>query len=193
MKRKPYVREILFAFVLLDSFNFLFFRCDWGYLNFPLHPYWLVVIFVASRYGLKAGLISSSLAALHLVFFILKALHTKALLEMMIEDGVFLLPAAFIIIGILLGALRQKYIDIEVRLSEEVKELRARLKSSETHVVNIDKVRSALEGRIVSQTSTIKTLYNIAQEISGEDESGIFNGCLGILEEYLHVKCPGIR
>src|SRR5436305_1676193 len=71
LRRTPLLAylEIAVGFTLLVALNVLFFRDHWGYLDVQPHPYWLIVIPIAVRYGALPGYLAGSVAAILYLLF----------------------------------------------------------------------------------------------------------------------------
>lgn len=186
-KAAPYA-EILLSFLIIDCVNYLFYRGDPGFLKFPLSPYWLVVLLAASRYGFLPGFLAGLLATFHVFLALFKGLPTRMAVEKLLESQGLVLPVALFFAGIFLGEIRQKYIKEELegkqRLAEKekaVEGLRGRLDLS-------DKARSVLEARIVEETTTVRTLYEIAVKFDTLSLSEVYQGCLDMMREHLWVE-----
>src|SRR5215211_7049524 len=68
----PYA-EIVIGLALLVALNVLVFPDHWGYLDIRPHPFWLIVIPVAVRYGRGPGYAAGLLAALTYLALLLVA------------------------------------------------------------------------------------------------------------------------
>ncbi len=188
MKKNYYLREIVIAFIIYDSLNYLFFKGDPGFMKMYLHPYWIAILLISARYGFIPAVTVSIVAAVHVILFVLQKFPTRTGLEIMIEAGNFLLPAAFIIVGPLLGSIRQRYKESESQKDRELDRLQETLRSTNEQMEASEKARHILESRIVGETSTVKTLYGAAKKLETLNEQSIYTGCLDILGEYFHVS-----
>ena len=188
MKRYKNISEIVLSFLIIDGINWFLFKGDLGFLNASIHPYWVIILLVSCRYGFLSGLFSGSIACLHVLFFAFQEIPTRVELEQYFEAHGFILPAAFIITGIILGGLREKYRVQEEEKTFLLEKLQKEQKKLKQQVEVGDKARKLLESRIVGETTTVKTLYETARRFEDLDIENIYRGCLEILTEYLHVE-----
>ncbi|MDD4899775.1 MAG: GAF domain-containing protein [Candidatus Omnitrophica bacterium] len=188
MKKNYYLREVVLSFVIFDSLNYLFFRSDPGFMRASLNPYWIAVLLIPCRYGFIPGLVVSAVASAHIILFVLQKIPTRTGLEMMVEAGNFFLPIAFVMVGSLLGGIRQKYKNSEEQKEWEMDRLQESLRSLNAQVEASEKARRILESRIVGETSTVKTLYSAAKKLETLDDQSIYTGCLDLLGEYFQVS-----
>ena len=157
-------------------------------MRVSLHPYWIAILLISCRYGFIPGIAVSIVASAHVILFILQKFPTRTGLEMMIEAGNFLLPAAFVIIGSLLGGIRQKYKDSQAQKEREMDRLQEDLRGANEQLQASEKARRILESRIVGETSTVKTLYVAAKKLETLNDQSIYSGCLDLLGEYFQVS-----
>ncbi|HNV86969.1 MAG TPA: GAF domain-containing protein [Candidatus Omnitrophota bacterium] len=180
--------EIFISFLVLDCINFLFFRDDPGFLRAPLHPYWLVVLFAASRYGFVPGLTAGFLASVQILLVLFRGIPTKTEFEKILEVQGLVLPAAFFFAGVFLGELRQKYLNAEEDMRKALKEKSKLFDGMKKQLEMSEKVKEVLETRIVGQTATVKTLYETARKFEALSPEEICRGCLEMLNAHLHVQ-----
>ena len=188
MQRKSYVLEIILAFLLLDFLNFYFFKNDMGFLHTPLHPYWLIVLFIPTRYGFTSGFMAGVIAGIHVVLFSLGHFPLRMDIEKIAEAHGLDLPVAFVLTGLFLGAVRQKYKDSEEQKERELKESREILEDLKKTAETTERARRVLEGRIVGETTTVRTLYEAAKKFDSLDLQSVYQGCLNILVGHLKVE-----
>ena len=186
-KKHYYILEIVIAFAVYDLINFIFFRGDPGFTKMYLHPYWVVVLLISCRYGFIPGLAAGMTAALQLLFLVLPELPSRAGIEALIESGAFFLPGAFVITGVGLGLLRQRYIDSEEEKKSALLVLKDEMSKFKEMMDASERARRMLEARIVGETSTVKTIYQAARKLESLQADKIYNGCLEILEEHFQV------
>ena len=188
MKKRTYLIEILIAFIIYQCINFLFFPDDPGFLRSRIHPYWIVILLIACRYGFVPGISAGIISSAYMLVFIFGGIPTRSALEQLIESGGFILPLAFMLVGMFLGDIRQKYIDKETRCSIESDEKDQTILALNENKDAIEKARRLLEARIVGETTTIKTLHSAASKLDTLQASSIYSGCLQILSEHFQVE-----
>ncbi len=186
-KAGPFL-EVLLLFCFVDGLNFILFRTHPGFAGLALQPYWLIVLPMAARYGFGAGFFSGLLAALHLVFLSTGRVPLRADLEKMAETGQLMLPIVFITAGIFIGDIAGRHLRRIERDEQALEEQEAALKKLESLMASEEKIRQALETRIVGESVTVKTLYEAAEKLEALDETRIYKACLEILAGHFKVQ-----
>ncbi|MEI7998714.1 MAG: hypothetical protein WCH62_04335, partial [Candidatus Omnitrophota bacterium] len=188
MRKRSYILEIVLVFVILDVLNFCFLKNNMGFLSLRLHPYWLIVLFIPTRYGFASGFIAGAIAAIHVIVFTFGHFPSRIDIEKIGETNGLDLPIAFVIVGLFLGAVRQQYIDSEEQKTHDLEAARKLLKDIQNTAQASETARRLLESRIVGETTTVKTLYEAAKRFENLDLQSIYKGCLNILAEHLKVE-----
>jgi GGDEF domain-containing protein len=192
VKSSRYLIEISLAFIGVDCINFLLAPHDLGWFKAPLHPYWLLILPMASYYGLVAGLLSGAVSALHLIFFITGGFVSKSEIQKILETHQLFLPLAFIFVGMLLGEIRQKYIDAERNMKKTIQAREQEILLTKQNYESTEKAKRLLEVRIMNQASTVKTLYEVAKKFESLETDNIYKGCLEMLENHFQVQKSSI-
>lgn len=187
-KKKTIFLEIFIFFLLCNLIGYFLFPQDPGYNNFRFHPYWIGVLFISVRYGFFAALWVSLIAAFHSVYFLLKSLPSLSSLDILYEKGDIFLPLSFLVIGFILGRLRQRQIDIDEKKTLLLKEKENVLKQKEKECNLLERTRYVLEARLATETSTIKVLYEVFKGFETFKEEDILQGCLQIMVDNFQIQ-----
>ena len=126
MKREyTYLLEILLGLAVILFINVMWFPADMGFIGVPLSPYWIVVLFVAARYGSFPGFVAglASSAALLISVSYNTAIEQQAEFAA-IPLRQIQLSAFFILIGFLLGEERSR-VNLKRSPAEHAEYLRA--------------------------------------------------------------------
>ena len=183
----PYA-EIAGAYAVLDGLN-LIFNSDPGFRSLTaFHPYWIVVLLAASRYGMMPGFIAGLAGAGHLLYFTFGYIPERAALEKAQEAGNLWLPFALTGVGMILGEIRQRSINEERRHRAAYEAAQEALERVEQAYRAGEKARQILESRIVSQSSTLKTVFEDARKLETAESEKIFQGCLDILASHFQIQ-----
>lgn len=188
LKRNVFLTELVWAFVVLDILNFIFLREDMGFRSWALSPYWIPVLFLSSRYGFLAGILTGITAMGHAMYFASGGQVSFDNFEQLAEKQELIIPFAFVLTGMVLGRIRQQVV-IGLRQKEEAlaaqnKELRKLKEYAEYS----EKSRHVLEARIVGQMSTMETLYETARKLETLELNDAYKGCLEMLAKHFQVK-----
>ncbi|MDO9631726.1 MAG: diguanylate cyclase, partial [Humidesulfovibrio sp.] len=100
-----YLVEALLGFALITAVNVMWFRANLGFVGVSPHPYWVVVLLLASRYGFLAGLFSgivSATLAVGLSIIGREGTTIYELWKLLLGE-----PILFIAVGCILGEISQ--------------------------------------------------------------------------------------
>ena len=182
MKRLSYLYEIPAFFLILFAVRSTlpdpaaFDRAD------P-NPYWLGVLLFALRYGLSAGTASGAAAA---AFYLggcwLGGDHYR------FEDPEFYaLPGLFILAGAAVGRTVDALAKLRRDSEEKLAELSDRNHALAAELKTQQKETRAVEQQVVSQMSSLVTLYQGSRELGSLDRKVLFDGILDFFTEALQA------
>jgi GGDEF domain-containing protein len=167
MKREyTYLLEILLGIAVILFINVMWFPADMGFIGVPLSPYWIIVLFVAARYGSFPGF----MAGLSCSAALLISVSYNTAIEQQLEFAEIpmrqiQLSAFFILIGFLLGEERSRA-NLRLRnLQERHHKLRDEFEALAMEHLALKNVNTELQGRILSQPDTVNTIYEAAKEL----------------------------
>jgi hypothetical protein len=167
MRREyTYLLEILLGIAVVLFINAMWFSADMGFIGVPLSPYWIVVLFVAARYGSFPGF----MAGLSCSAALLISVSYNTAIEQQLEFAEIpmrqvQLSAFFILIGFLLGEERSR-VDLKLRNARERhNKLRDEFEALAMEHLALKNVNTELQGRILSQPDTVNTIYEAAKEL----------------------------
>lgn len=183
---KSWLIEVVLGLVLVSVVNVYLFADDLGYSKASPHPYWLVVVLIAVRYGFSGGFWAGLSAALFFLGF--KALRVAPAPLDFAEMGLWGQPLLFLVVGIVLGEIREQQIRRYEELDLKKNDLQNSYERLEKQYQALDKAKQEIDGRIISQEQTLYTLYEAAQALRSLDEQDISPAALDLLREYLQVE-----
>lgn len=178
--------EIVLGLGAIVAINLLFFREDPGFVDLDLHPFWIVVIGIAVRYGALPGYAAGALSAL--VYFALGVGAGSLGQANMLSIDVLLNPVLFLIAGATVGELREAHKRVHKRLAAKYDEVEEGLQNvAQKYLASLELSRE-LERRIASQTSTVMTLYEAAKSLENVDTRALSPSVLGLVSSYIDAE-----
>lgn len=159
--------ETLIGIAVLLLVNQLWFSHNLGYIGVSPNPYWFVVIFIALRYGDLGGMTAGFLAAIVLlVSSSLNILFTSERLWYQIPYKQWQLAGLFIFLGFFVGQERSRVDKLLNKVYGKYNNLRGEFENLVMDNLSLKKVNTELEGRILGQSDTVNTVYDIAKSLN---------------------------
>jgi GGDEF domain-containing protein len=182
--------EALLGFSLITAVNVMWFRANLGFVGVAPHPYWVVVLLLASRYGFLAGLFSGVVsAALAVGLSVIGRQGTTIyeLWKLLLGE-----PILFIAVGCILGeisqALKSRY-EALLGEHEELQEVFEKLRERYDAVV---KAKQEVDTRILSQEQTLTTMHETAQALRSLSEGELYPAALEMVAKFLNAEASSI-
>lgn len=187
LRRTAIVETIgtLAIFVLVD---YLFLEGD-GYRLFAPHPYWLVVVFVATQYGTREGLFAAALSSV--------ALYAGGIPEQRITQDLYTylfelaqLPLYWSAAAVLLGELRMRHVRERETLRAELADTTERANMIAAAYEGLQATASRLEIRIAGQLRTVVTMYRAARAVESMEPGQVLTGAIENVQAVINPqKC----
>ena len=173
---------------LIFGFSLVYFRDDpSGFSNINPNPFWLVIVFVAARYGAVPGYAVGALSALS--YLLLFALWGYPLSTLGISSAQILLnPVLFLLVGGALGELRESHKRAHKRLAAKYDEVESGLQDLAQRYLAAIELSRELERRVVSQTSTVQTLYEAAKGLEHLDVRELSPSVLQLTADFIEAE-----
>lgn len=183
VSKRVYLLEAILGMGFIIAVNLLFFKENIGFVDVSPHPYLLVILPIATRYGFAGGLFSGILAGV--CYFIFKAatFPDVSILDVMAFD-VWGKPLMFIVIGAVLGEIRQVQMDRYNEMVVRHQELQANYDRQMEHLEALSKAKEEVDTRIVSQEHTLATLYEATLNLRSLEIQDIYPAILELLNDY---------
>jgi len=157
----------------------------WGLLDLQPHPLWLVVLAIAIRYGAPGGYAGGTCAAAG--YCLLIRLQPGAPAGMLSAHQL-LQPALLFAGGAIVGELVQGRQQRLARAAEALRSTTGALQSLAAQYQILQEVQDELEQRIVSQPTSIASLYGAAKQLSSLDHSAVCLAAVNLVAEYLSAE-----
>ena len=186
MKKRSYniVRESIIGILFLSVLNYLFFHTAPGYYGVEPHPYLALILLIATRYGSAAGFFIASFCSS--VFFGIYYVNEGH--QVFHDPYVTKTAVIFMVIGWIIGEIRQGYIKKGQNTQNELKEEKYASSLLEEENKLIKKVNKEMEKRIMDEVSTFSSLYETSQRLQSFDEEEIYSAILQTLIQYLDAQ-----
>lgn len=185
--KKSELMEILLGYAIAVAINIFWFRDNMGFYGFKFHPYWIIIIAIASRYGFRGGVIAGVAGGV-IMLALIKIGHPELEIKQFMGYKYFGTPLFFLAVGTFLGELREiqksKFEDLENR-HNDLKNSFSDL-SRNYEAINLSK--QELDTRIIGQEQTISTLYESAHALKSLKEGDIYPAVLRLLKEFVAVE-----
>lgn len=157
------------------------------WLNTNPHPFWIVIVLVAMRYGNPAGFWTSmACAGLHL--FAIASREPGLVESLHLDPAQLAPPVLYVIVGSFIG----ERIGGEQRRNEYFREqldkTRESLEQSEGLRTRLEDTYRNLESRLAGETDTITQFFQNARQIESGGQDEIRNNLLNALEDCLGVE-----
>ncbi|WP_320169596.1 GAF domain-containing protein [Maridesulfovibrio sp.] len=179
--------EVLLGLVTITAVNIIFWRSDPGFINVSPHPFWLVVLLVAVRYGFVGGAFAGGVSGL--IFFGFKLISIP---ELDLADFKSLAmwgkPVLFFLVGVIIGEMRQLQIKEYEELSETCDTYKDAFEKIKVKFDVLSEAKQEVDTRILSQESTLGTLYEAAQGLRSLSIDSIYPAVLEILRDFMDVE-----
>ncbi|GEM_PF-2805794 len=181
--KKTIVIETITGLILLGTINYLGWNNNPGFYGINPHPYFIVILLMASRYGSFAGFFSAVLSASMLAMMMYISKKT-------IADDIFFTNTSiiFFIAGWVVGEIRQMYIRKMNDTLCELNREKTRAEKLEEENTLIKKVNKEMERRILDDVSTFANLYETSKQLQSFDLESIYRSILNLLTQYLEAE-----
>lgn len=185
------ILEGMAGLVVLVAINYFWFRNNLGFLGVNPHPYWLIVLVLASWYGFVTGLGVGVLSALTLLAMM--KLNQPALeLSTLFEIKNLGLPLLFVSVGLVVGEIGEIQKAKLRSLQGTYEELQETFNSLKRRYNALNKVKQEMDTWIISQEHTLSTLYDTAQALKSLREDEIYPATLELLRDFIAAEAGSI-
>ncbi|MBU1040022.1 MAG: GAF domain-containing protein [Proteobacteria bacterium] len=182
--------EALLGFSLITAVNVMWFRANLGFVGVSPHPYWVVVLLLASRYGFLAGLFSGVVsAALAVGLSIIGRQGTTIyeLWKLLLGE-----PILFLAVGCILGEISQSLKSRYEALLGEHEELQEVFEKLRERYDALVKAKQEVDTRILSQEQTLTTMHETAQALRSLSEGELYPAALEMVAKFLNAEASSI-
>lgn len=182
--------EALLGFSLITAVNVMWFRANLGFVGVSPHPYWVVVLLLASRYGFLAGLFSGVVSAALAVGLSLIGRQGTTIYELwklLLGE-----PILFLAVGCILGEISQTLKSRYEALLGEHEELQEVFEKLRERYDALVKAKQEVDTRILSQEQTLTTMHETAQALRSLSEGELYPAALEMVAKFLNAEASSI-
>lgn len=190
-RRLDALMETIAGYVILLAINMAWFPESLGWTDTALHPYFVVVLLIATRYGTTDGLVAGVLGAV-MFTWLQMGQHPAAFqsLSVLVDLELMRTPYLLLLLGTLLGEVRQVAEDEMIGLWKRFHSARADLETISSEATVVRKYNEDLQERIASATQTTGAFYEAAAAVQTLREREALEAALEIVERFVGAeKC----
>ncbi|MEQ8663364.1 MAG: GAF domain-containing protein, partial [Gammaproteobacteria bacterium] len=148
-----------------------------GYWSWSPHPFWFIVVFVATQYGSREGLVAAALSCVALFAgYIPAQTLSQDFYAWLFELA--RLPLLWSVSAVLLGELRMRHIRERDGLREQVVEARERAGTIAAAYESLNETKSQLEVRVAGELRTVVSMYKAARAVETMEPAHVLTGAL---------------
>lgn len=187
MKKKySFLLEIMVGIGIIIAFNALWLKYNLGFVGISPNPYWIVIIFIAVRYGAFQGFIAGLLCSLALLGSVSYNMAIDQQFEFAkIPAKQVQLSALFVLIGFLIGEERSRVNRILAKWREKYNKLRDEFESVALEHLALKDVNVELEGRILGQVETVNTVYEVARDLVVLEFDRLYPSVIELVKKFI--------
>ena len=172
------------GFAIMIAINILWFRDNMGFYGFRYHPYWIIILAVATRYGFRGGLMAGIIGGV-MMLSLMKRSEPDIAIKQLMRYKFLETPLFFIVVGAFLGELREIQKRQFDKLNDEFRELQNSFGVLSKKYDAVSMAKQEIDTRIIGQEQTISTLYESAQALKSLKEEDIYPAVLKILKNFV--------
>lgn len=188
MSRKYFfILETFLGFGIIILINYSLYKQTAGFIGVSPHPYWIIILLIASRYGTLQGLFAGAMAA---ALYIFAGVHSGSSLFTIdtFPHGVYRLPFFFLLVGGILGEIRNLYKKKYMKLEDQFEETVDDLKDLGVQHLALMESKEELDKRIAFQSTTMLSLFEQINNLETLDEESLYQKIPDLLAEQLNAK-----
>ena len=190
-KKYSFLIETFIGIGMILFVNIMWSRHNMGFLGISPNPYWIVVVFIAVRYGSFQGFITGLLCSCALLISVSYNMALEQQFEFArVPSKQIQLSSLFVLLGFLIGEERARVNRILDSWRTQYNKLRNEFEALAMEHLSIKNIKSELEGRILGQSDTINTVYEIAKELVTLKAEQLYPSVVSLVEKFIEAeKC----
>ena len=185
---KGFIRDWLLLMVLITVFGYLVRPDDPFLTGTPTHPYLLVVLLVAIRYGTAAGITSATMLTLLYTLGGLARAGAESTLSPILDSPHSITVSCLFLVAVIAGGFYDTMSSQLKEMAAKGREDKERAKFLEKRKESLEEINLELRSRIMDETTTFQGLYEIAKGLTTLRADKIYPAVLDIFVKFLHVE-----
>lgn len=188
MLRKYYfILETLLGLTTLVIINQTFFPERPAFIGVSPHPYWIIILLVASRYGTFEGFVAG-VAAAGLYGYLGASAGLLNFSLVTFPHGGHWLPLLFMFVGYVLGEIRSVYKKMFENLQRRYQETAEKLRNFKTHHQSLIESKRALHRRFTQQSAALFRLFDRVSELEELPPQTLYSNIPQIVVDLLNAE-----
>ena len=185
----PYTRQIesfmeaLLGITFLVAVNYFWFQDDPGFLKVSPHPFLFVTILIASRYGTFDGFVTGIICAFIYCMYLFAGKDLDIIAHTF-EWNQFIPAYLFIILGLLLGEIREMANREIVKMRTEVRTVQEKMGEVNRDYDMVSQVKEELQQRILSAEDPLEEFYESARKLSTLRPDEAYPAVMELVEKF---------
>jgi len=175
--------EAIVGIGILMVVNYVWFDYDPGFINVHPHPFLFVTILIASRYGTFDGFVTGVTCAFIYAMYLFSGKDLIMAVQTF-EWHQFLPAYMFVIMGLLLGEIREMANREVFQMRNEARSLRERLTGISRDHDMVVQVKEELQQRIMSAEDPLEEFYESARKLSTLSPSDTYTAVMELVEKF---------
>ncbi len=190
MTRKyHFILETIAGLALLAAIDLLLVKESGAFVGVHPHPFWIVVLLIASRYGLGHGLFAGGTAGIAYVVF---GSSTVDFSGVSFPHGPYIMPFMFLLVGGILGQIRTIFKKQQADVQERFDATRDDYELLNIEHQALTTSKWELDKRIALQSTTMVSLFEQLTRLDHSDPNELYAKVPELLHEQLNVTCSSV-
>lgn len=188
---RSYVLETLIGLGIISVVNLLWFSNQPAFNGVHPHPYWIVILPIAARYGMRAALFVAGMASLFYLGQLLPTRPDITLVDMRAWEywGPIVL---FVAVSVVLGEIREGADRECERITGERDTLRKDFDRLHKQYAALDQAKEAMDRTVITQEQTLSLLYESSQGLRTLTEDAVYPAVLDLLARHTGAESAAV-
>lgn len=185
LRRSGWIVECVLGYAVLVAFNALVLPDSPAFDGIQPHPYLFLIVLLASRYGLEAGLLSGIVGTLLYWLWAnpFYRIEIWGTLDLVLSTGLI-----FVATGGFCGYLRSRYIGQEEEMKKVADDKDHAIGVLEKKSEMLREVNEALEERVLTEANSFAALYDISEKLSHGTLEQILESVPSLVADHMHAE-----